>query len=556
MVDHSEGGQGKNGRPSAPPELGHGISETERTGALTNINRRTVLQTTLAAAVGLSVTRVPPLRSAAALVRSGRPVLTHGVQAGDVFDGCATLWSRADRTSRLVAEISRDPSFKKVRRVRGTVVRAASDFTGELRLHGLPSGREFYYRITAVDIHDPSLTSEPLVGRFRSGVTDCRPIRFIWSGDIAGQGWGVNPELGGFRIAPAMLAANADFFLSSGDNVYSDNPVQQQVTLPDGRTWHNLVTEEKSQVAVTLDQFRGQFKYNMLADNWREFLANTAIVAQWDDHEVLNNWYPGEVLYGRAGYPDGTSVDGLAARARRAFHEYLPIAPISPDRFGRVYRKLSYGPLLDVFILDMRSHKDPNTPNLETVDDGGVLGAEQTRWLLRELKRSKAVWKVIANDLPLGVVVPDATEGKLNQESISNGDPGAPLGREMGLAQILSELKRAGIRNHVWLTTDVHYTAAHHYHPDRAVYQDFDPFWEFVSGPLNAGGFGPNALDPTFGPEAVFLAPPPRVNVSPLEGGQYFGQVDIDPASEQLTVTLKDVEGAALFTQTLDPARR
>ena len=137
-----------------------------------------------------------------------------------------------------------------------------------------------------------------------------------------------------------------------------------------------------------MDQFRGQFKYNMLADNWREFLANTAVVAQWDDHEVLNNWYPGEVLYGRAGYPDGTPVDRLAARARRAFHEYLPIAPISPDRVGRVYRKLSYGPLLDVFILDMRSHKDPNTSNLETVDDG-VLGPEQTRWLLRELKRSR-----------------------------------------------------------------------------------------------------------------------------------------------------------------------
>ncbi len=556
MIDHRQSGQGNDGQPTAHREIGHGFAETERAGSVTNISRRTVLRTTVAAAVGVSVSQVPPLRSAAALVRRGRPALTHGVQAGDAFAGCATLWSRADRTSRLVAEISRDPSFKKVRHVRGPIVRAISDFTGELRLSGLPSGREFYYRIRAVDIHDPRLTSAPLVGRFRSAVTDRRPIRFIWSGDIAGQGWGVNPELGGFRIAPAMLAANADFFLSSGDNVYSDNVVQQQVTLPDGRVWHNLVTEEKSQVAVTLDQFRGQFKYNMLADNWREFLANTAVVAQWDDHEVLNNWYPGEVLYGRAGYPDGTPVDRLAARARRAFHEYLPIAPISPDRFGRVYRKLSYGPLLDVFILDMRSHKDPNTSNLETVDDGGVLGAEQTRWLLRELKRSKAVWKVIANDLPLGLVVPDTTEGKPNQEAISNGNPGAPLGRELALSEILSELKRAGIRNHVWLTTDVHYTAAHHYHPDRAVYQDFDPFWEFVSGPLNAGGFGPNALDATFGAEAVFLAPPPRVNLSPLEGGQYFGQVDIDPSSGQLTVTLKNVDGSALFTQTLDPARR
>jgi alkaline phosphatase D len=120
----------------------------------------------------------------------------------------------------------------------------------------------------------------------------------------------------------------------------------------------------------------------------------------------------------------------------------------------------------------------------------------------------------------------------------------------------LTELKRAGIRNHVWLTADVHYTAADHYHPDRATYQDFDPFWEFVSGPLNAGGFGPNRLDATFGPEAAFVASPPRPNTSPLEGYQYFGQVDIDPTTEQLTVTLKDVDGQALFRQTLDPAPR
>ena len=102
----------------------------------------------------------------------------------------------------------------------------------------------------------------------------------------------------------------------------------------------------------------------------------------------------------------------------------------------------------------------------------------------------------------------------------------------------------------------MHYTAAHHYHPDRAVYQGLRPVLGVRLRAPQRGGFGPNALDATFGPEAVFLAPPPRVNLSPLEGGQYFGQVDIDPSSGQLTVTLKNVDGSALFTQTLDPARR
>ena len=88
-----------------------------------------------------------------------------------------------------------------------------------------------------------------------------------------------------------------------------------------------------------------------------------------------NNWYPGEILED-ARYAE-KRVDVLAARARQAFHEYFPVARISPDPDGRVYRVIHYGPLLDLFVLDMRTHKDPNTANRETDDDGGVLGRRQ-----------------------------------------------------------------------------------------------------------------------------------------------------------------------------------
>ena len=77
-------------------------------------------------------------------------------------------------------------------------------------------------------------------------------------------------------------------------------------------------------------------------------------------------------------------------------------------------------------------------------------------------------------------------------EAVANGDPGAPLGRELELADLLRHLKSQLVRNVVWITADVHYCAAHHYDPVRARFTEFDPFWEFVAGPLNAGTFGPN----------------------------------------------------------------
>jgi alkaline phosphatase D len=70
------------------------------------------------------------------------------------------------------------------------------------------------------------------------------------------------------------------------------------------------------------------------------------------------------------------------------------------------------------------------------------------------------------------------------------------------------------------VTADVHYASAIEYHPSRAQFTDFDPFWEFVGGPINAGTFGPNALDKTFGPNIKYVGIPAdlKQNRPPSEG--------------------------------------
>src|SRR5262245_4297467 len=115
--------------------------------------------------------------------------------------------------------------------------------------------------------------------------------------------------------------------------------------------------------------------------------------------------------------------------------------------------------------------------------------------------------------------------------------------------------KRAGVRNTVWITADVHYTAAHYYDPNKAAFPDFDPFWEFVSGPIHAGTFGPNSLDNTFGPQLVYVKAPTKEQGQnlPPEGMQFFGHVTIDGTSQQMTITLKDVDDRPLWAKTLDP---
>ncbi len=348
-----------------------------------------------------------------------------------------------------------------------------------------------------------------------------------------------------------MRSVGPDFFIHSGDTVYADGPIQETVVLPDGTVWRNVVTEEKSKVAETLGEFRGNHKYNLLDENVKRFNAEVPVLAQWDDHETTNNWYPGEILDDPR-YTQERDVDVLAARANRAFHEYMPIRQ-ARDEEGRIYRKVGYGPLLDVFFLDMRTYRGPNTSNdqPEQGPETSILGARQLKWLKRKLGASKATWKVIASDMPIGLVVPD---GPVAFEAIANAKDGAALGRELEIADLLSFIKLREIKNTVWFTADVHYTAAHYYDPNRAAFQDFDPFWEFVSGPLNAGTFGPNALDGTFGPQIRFQRAADRPNQPPSDGLQFFGHTTIAGDTEVMTVQLKDLEGSMLYSVDLAPA--
>jgi alkaline phosphatase D len=155
--------------------------------------------------------------------------------------------------------------------------------------------------------------------------------------------------------------------------------------------------------------------------------------------------------------------------------------------------------------------------------------------------------------MPIGLVVPDA-EGRF--EAIANRDDGAPIGRELEFARILKFIRDRRIQNVVWITADVHYGAAHHYDPSRARFTDFSPFWEFVSGPLHAGTFGPSELDRTFGPEVRFLAIPPgmKPNRPPSDGYQFFGFGRIDHRTKALTMEIRNRDGQTLFAQELPAA--
>lgn len=510
------------------------------------MNRRDLLKAGASAAALLALPRRAP-----AVIAADRPVADWGVAAGDVTNAGAAIWSRTDRPSMMHVDWSLDRDFKRgVRRAGFANALPETDFCAQHRLTGLPPASEVFYRVTFENLITTA-RSAPIVGSIRtpSRIPD-KPIRFGWSGDVCGQGYGINPKIGGMRIFEAMRQLKPDFFAHCGDMIYADGILREKKGAH-GKRWYNIVTPAKRKVAEDQHEFWGNFRYNLLDENVRRFNADVPLIVQWDDHETKNNWWPGRMLNSDTRYTV-KSCSLLAARAKKAFFDYNPIA-VADGHQGRIYRKISYGPLLDVFVLDARSYRAPNNENQQTRlgPDTAFFGGAQLKWLAQGLLRSQATWKIVLCDQPICLLV---ANGRYTFEGIANGS-GPPKGRELEIAWLLRFLKAKRVRNTVWLTADVHYAAAHHYHPDRASFKDFDPFWEFVSGPLNAATFGPNRLDRTFGPKVEWHSIPDGMpfGASPLHGLQFFGMVDIDPTSQQLTVHQHDIEGRELYKKVLEP---
>jgi phosphodiesterase/alkaline phosphatase D-like protein len=258
--------------------------------------------------------------------------------------------------------------------------------------------------------------------------------------------------------------------------------------------------------------------------------------------QVSNNWFPGEIL-GPPQYPDGTQASDLAERSLQAFYEHNPI-----KEGARIFRTRKFGKHLEIFFLDLRSFRDPNTDNIDPAGDA-MMGREQLEWLKNSLSASTATWKVISTHDPLSIV----TGGPGDYDSYSQGDP-AILGRELELKELFDHINENDIHDVVFLTSDVHFTAAIEYSKSRATgtINRFNNFWEFVIGPINAGAFGPNSLDSSFGPKFDYVLAPATEGFKgqnlPPPYLQSFGYASVS-ANGELSLSLMGINGDELYSK-------
>ncbi|MFL6484756.1 MAG: alkaline phosphatase D family protein [Nitrososphaera sp.] len=482
--------------------------------------------------------------------------ITHGIASGDVTDKSAIIWSRVNNQSaQMNVEYDTNANFtdplSKTAQANST-----TDFTAHTKLDGLKPDTQYYYRVwfTDSDLYsdtnnsipsssaDLSSTSSNIVaeraevGTFRTApssnmtTNNSSDTSFIWSGDLGGQSYCRNTAEEGYRIFKSMQSLKPDFFIANGDMIYADGtcpahgPVFFNNTSNQNSSWANIPGDFKSIADPSVDWnnltevrsiFMDHWKYNRNDTYFKDFLKNTSMYSQWDDHDVINDFgakWPYWNLFNidRQGYPN------IVSESRNAFLFYSPLDSsdnnnnyTANDPEKRIYRSFNWGKDLDLFIIDARSYRSQN--HLADTPDGNktMLGKEQLQWLKEELSNSNATWKVISSDVPISIPTGSNTS-ILGRDGWANGNEtnnySYYTGFESELRDILGFIDNQQIKNVVFITTDVHFPAFIKYNQDLNKDGNMTEIYELVSGPLNAFRLGVPfpELDETFNPSLLY----------------------------------------------------
>jgi alkaline phosphatase D len=461
--------------------------------------------------------------------------ITHGIASGDVTDQSAIIWSRANNESQMNIIYSTDQGFKNSSLVNtANLANSTTDYTSTIRLQHLEPNTVYYYRIWFSDPQNTTRVSDLEYGKFitapivspaeANGLNaTSKEITFLWGGDVGGQMYCRNVQDGGYSIFKAMNSLQPDFFIANGDMIYADGTCPREgpiytmnttTTFNQNITWQNIPADFESISNTSVDWtneskvkeiYQDHWKYNKNDPYFKNFLKNTSMYSQWDDHEVINDFgsewsYWNLFNLNRSGYPN------IVDEGTKAFFYYSPIDTNQSN--NNIYRNFSWGDQMDLFITDARSYRDQNHMVDTPENNKTLFGQHQIEWLKQGLLNSHAIWKIVSNDVPISIPT-GSNASILGRDGWADGnetDFSAYTGFERELTDLLTFVDDQNIENIVFITTDVHFPAFIKYEKDLNGDGDNITFHELISGPLNAvrGGVPFPELDTTFNPTLLY----------------------------------------------------
>ncbi len=303
----------------------------------------------------------------------------HGVASGDPTESSVILWTRIS-TDSLLANIqwtlARDTGMTDIVDQGWVITDGESDFTVKIDVQNLDPYTTYYY-----DFYSQEKYS--LRGRTKtapSGNIDSLRFAVVSCSNFAH---------GFFHVYDKLVDRNdIDAVIHLGDYIYEYG---------DGE-FGDVRELEPSQEILTISDYRMRHSYYKLDPHLRRLHQQYPIISTWDDHESANNaWYGGAENH-NPGQGEGDWFERKSASIQ-VYNEWMPIRTPDMNDSERIYRKLSYGNLMDLFVLDTRIYGRDEQGGDSSDPNRTILGANQTTWLQNELINSSAKWQVLGNQV-------------------------------------------------------------------------------------------------------------------------------------------------------------
>ncbi|MFJ6521359.1 alkaline phosphatase D family protein [Streptomyces filamentosus] len=418
--------------------------------------RRTVVK-----AAAVTAAAGPALLGAAApaLADAPAPAFLHGVASGDPLPDGVLLWTRVTPSPEAVPgsglgadvrvdwEVAEDRSFARVVASGTATATAAADHTVKADVRGLRPATAYFFRFTAG-------SAVSATGRTRTAPAADAAVPGVRFGVVSCA----NYEAGHFS-AYRHLAGRADLdaVLHLGDYIYE----YASGVYPEAKD--TVRTHEPRHEIVSLADYRTRHGRYKTDPDLQALHAVHPVVAIWDDHEFANDAWTG----GAENHTPGAEGDWAArvAAAKRAYFEWMPVRTSTE---GTVFRRIRFGRLADLHLLDLRSFRSAQAKTGSgAVDDPErtITGRAQLDWLKSGLAGSDAAWQLVGTSvmispvafgsLPAYLLEPLAELLGLPAEGIAvNVDQWD--GYTDDRKELLAHLSSRAIRNTVFLTGDIH----------------------------------------------------------------------------------------------------
>ncbi|WP_221567905.1 alkaline phosphatase [Alkalihalobacillus sp. TS-13] len=453
------------------------------------------------AVVGLGMTLTQPLnnlRVEAAPQFTSYP-FTLGVASGDPLADSVVLWTRLapeplngggmpNYNVPVQWELAEDGNFRKIVQQGTELATPELGHSVHVEVGGMEPNKPYFYRFKAGNEISP-------VGKTKSLPAPGQQLSKLTFAFASCQQF----EHGYYTAFRHMSEEKLDLIFHLGDYIYEYGPNEYISKTGNVRTHHGPEI-------ITLEDYRNRLAQYKSDKDLRAAHAACPWIVTWDDHEVENN-YADEI-------PEkGQSVEEFIQRranAYQAYYEHMPLRkssiPQGPDM--NLYRRFTYGDLVEFNVLDTRQYRDDQAnddgikpPNEASTDPNRTLiGEDQERWLLEGLGRSQARWNVLAQQIFFNQL-------NFNTKDAPKYNMDAWDGYAANRDRILDFISENKIGNFVVLTGDVHANWAGDIKKDYHDPNSETLGSEFVGTSITSGGDGAEKRKDT----AQFLAENPHI---------------------------------------------